>query len=164
MGCDYGLLARFYPKLKVSIHAPVWGATTINGLSGGADIVSIHAPVWGATISSGEISAHLNVSIHAPVWGATIPMPKICGRLLFQSTHPCGVRQAIERDLKAFIVSIHAPVWGATPNAGEKPIFQWFQSTHPCGVRRQAILVKPLATRFNPRTRVGCDWALRVLR
>ena len=44
------------------MHAPVMG---------GQGNVSIHAPVWGATsqvLSTGAVTA---VSIHAPVWGAT---------------------------------------------------------------------------------------------
>ncbi len=34
---------------RVSIHAPVWGATRGGGGGGGGYAVSIHAPVWGAT-------------------------------------------------------------------------------------------------------------------
>ena len=82
------------------------------------------------------------VSIHAPAWGATslscnIP-PRRGG---FQSTHPRGVRQQhgdAARD--GFVVSIHAPAWGATAL-----------------VRRMSVR----ALCFNPRTRVGCDWAAR---
>ena len=33
------------------------------------------------------------VSIHAPVWGATDEWAIIVNDRLFQSTHPCGVRQ-----------------------------------------------------------------------
>ena len=54
---------------------------------------------------------------------------------LFQSTHPCGVRQAIDNHLQPGFVSIHAPVWGAT-------------RTHATGFGDLC---------FNPRTRVGCD-------
>ena len=34
---------------KVSIHAPVWGATVTYASAKAWDAVSIHAPVWGAT-------------------------------------------------------------------------------------------------------------------
>ena len=54
----------------------------------------------------------------------------------FQSTHPCGVRQAI-------------PCF---------PLILFkFQSTHPCGVRQLARVYFGVTTCFNPRTRVGCD-------
>ena len=105
--------------------------------------------------------ATLDVSIHAPAWGATklFSSLKYC-RLLFQSTHPRGVRRGLVKagsssrasfnprtrvgcdhagtlhSLHCFHVSIHAPAWGATPKPG-------------CG--------KTTVMCFNPRTRVGCD-------
>ena len=33
-----------------------------------------------------------------------------------------------------------------------------FQSTHPCGVRRVSRQKRVTTRRFNPRTRVGCDY------
>ena len=56
----------------VSIHAPVWGATTSMLKIHKTHKVSIHAPVWGATINSRSIKSLSRVSIHAPVWGATV--------------------------------------------------------------------------------------------
>ena len=78
----------------------------------------------------------MRVSIHAPVWGATDVSSDDRDRMMFQSTHPCGVRPQgsrygadVERfnprtrvgcdryfgaELVALGVSIHAPVWGAT--------------------------------------------------
>ena len=59
------------------------------------------------------------------------------GRLMFQSTHPRGVRR---RDMRFIIcesnVSIHAPAWGATSLTIDNRI---------------------VLNGFNPRTRVGCD-------
>ena len=93
VGCDKMVLENpsYY---KVSIHAPVWGATTPlwfrqpcwlfqsthpcgvrPNLSTGVlkvKIVSIHAPVWGATDIAGLFYLRRLVSIHAPVWGATL--------------------------------------------------------------------------------------------
>ena len=54
------------------------------------------------------------VSIHAPVWGATLHRSQLLGHGMFQSTHPCGVRQAHTDAIFVLPVSIHAPVWGAT--------------------------------------------------
>ena len=56
------------------------------------------------------------------------------------------------------LVSIHAPAWGAT--ATDSAFFlavEMFQSTHPRGVRRSAPVTVQTGSRFNPRTRVGCD-------
>ena len=78
----------------------------------------------------------LDVSIHAPVWGATILFHEMTLWLVFQSTHPCGVRlyyflcslacdcfnprtrvgcdTFLSLSDFGLVVSIHAPVWGAT--------------------------------------------------
>ncbi len=56
---------------RVSIHAPVWGATDVIERKEVINGVSIHAPVWGATYNTHYISIDMHVSIHAPVWGAT---------------------------------------------------------------------------------------------
>ena len=55
-------------------------------------MVSIHAPVWGATGVTQTAIADEIVSIHAPVWGATSSGYATSTMLMFQSTHPCGVR------------------------------------------------------------------------
>ena len=77
--------------------------------------VSIHAPAWGATCTCVGFNGINDVSIHAPAWGATIPPRHLCYALFrfnprtrmgcdkvsvklpfmeakFQSTHPHGVR------------------------------------------------------------------------
>ena len=71
MGSDDGESLGIYTYDDISIHAPVWGATTIEENIKIEEIISIHAPVWGATC---YFSKALNcdwISIHAPVWGAT---------------------------------------------------------------------------------------------
>ena len=82
------------------------------------------------------------VSIHAPAWGATLAdLAEAQGISKFQSTHPRGVRRQRLVPARHFPdVSIHAPAWGAT---------RW-QRWWP-----------PEYFGFNPRTRVGCDGALR---
>ena len=114
VGCDCKSTSHpcGYP---VSIHAPVWGATiawmptVLTGVFQSTHpcgvrlplrlkvfqvLVSIHAPVWGATSFSSSLSGSSKVSIHAPVWGATDSLICRVIHALFQSTHPCGVRQA----------------------------------------------------------------------
>ena len=76
------------------------------------------------------------ISIHAPQWGAT------CGRfstrftVVFQSTHPSGVRPVA---------------------ANVTPANYTFQSTHPSGVRPSGSRRRVRQMNFNPRTPVGCD-------
>ena len=100
-------------------------------------MVSIHAPVQGATDTALQPTGHTSVSIHAPVQGATKPPYSVHARYLFQSTHPCRVRQIQgSRHIYRSAVSIHAPVQGAT-------VF--------------SNIIQYIHTRFNPRTRAGCD-------
>ena len=124
----------------VSIHAPAWGAT-----QGSASIrscrnwfqsthprgvrrgqhparthpgpVSIHAPAWGATPSwsrAGRCPASFNPRTRV---GCDVHIGLDAGNeLLFQSTHPRGVRRAAPMLTSCAVgVSIHAPAWGATP-------------------------------------------------
>ena len=101
------------------------------------DCVSIHAPTWGATNRELRQDFTGVVSIHAPTWGATKPISSASAAMLFQSTHPHGVRQPGKtgqnrpkkfqsthphgvrlrrrrRGGRGSPVSIHAPTWGAT--------------------------------------------------
>ena len=55
------------------------------------------------------------VSIHAPTWGATFFQKLYYSTVMFQSTHPHGVRRTLAAGNDAYEnVSIHAPTWGAT--------------------------------------------------
>ncbi len=47
---DWGCLGYLLGE-RVSIHAPVWGATPWHSKMHHAVSVSIHAPVWGATVA-----------------------------------------------------------------------------------------------------------------
>ena len=58
--------------------------------------------------------AELNVSIHAPARGATSLNLLNLSDLVFQSTHPRGVRPIPIAIFTALKVSIHAPARGAT--------------------------------------------------
>ena len=79
--------------------------------------------------------------------------------MIFQSTHPRGVRLNNLVDVKLHLcISIHAPTWGATVSPVLlSALASQFQSTHPRGVRpRWPWTTLPLRY-FNPRTHVGCD-------
>mgnify|MGYP000334798941 CR=1 FL=1 len=102
------------PSLKVSIHAPVWGATKATDIKQAFNVFQSTHPC-GVRLPNLLATPKQVVSIHAPVWGATSLLTVKVFKLVFQSTHPCGVRlNAIKNKLLLIIVSIHAPVWGAT--------------------------------------------------
>ena len=100
--------------------------------------VSIHAPAWGATAvqgRAGRLFASFNprtrVGCDAIIFGFGMVS------LVFQSTHPRGVRHSATHVLSNVAeVSIHAPAWGATSCTSSK---------------------RSAKASFNPRTRVGCD-------
>jgi len=128
---------RLAYRYDVSIHAPARGATCSISRRFLIYSVSIHAPARGATgVSYVYTDKHI-VSIHAPARGATMISSSLTCRLLFQSTHPRGVRRHSMR-----------------PDAQ----YNWsFQSTHPRGVRLAQYDYSQHICRFNPRTREGCD-------
>ena len=64
-----------------------------DGVSPSCDI-SIHAPTRGATITSISIFLLSRISIHAPTRGATKESIRRKRPLLFQFTHPRGVRRS----------------------------------------------------------------------
>ena len=75
--------------LRISIHAPVKGATPdLVEESVQVFSISIHAPVKGATSSRLNIGIEVRISIHAPVKGATFRYACLESILKFQSTHP----------------------------------------------------------------------------
>ena len=109
------------------------------------------------------------------------------GGLVFQSTHPRGVRRGHGSGLPpGGDVSIHAPAWGATGappgartrSAGFNPRTRVGCDGNLCGLRRGLAHVSihapawgatrsirsPSRSRssFNPRTRVGCDYPAQL--
>ena len=80
--------------------------------------VSIHAPTWGATkLIPSYYEWHLMFQSTHPHGVRLTHRGKTVNVLKFQSTHPHGVRRA--GSLTSFAcseVSIHAPTWGATPS------------------------------------------------
>ena len=126
-----GRTARFNPRARagptggfepprvssqVSIHAPAWGATTVDCFQTASPLVSIHAPAWGATGVVLGLGQPVPVSIHAPAWGATVCIhPETGGRSSFNPRARVG--RDLGHDIRIFIlkhVSILAPAWGAT--------------------------------------------------
>ena len=188
VGCDTGGPQARRPDADFNPRTPVGcDRSGLRGRGGFVEI-SIHAPQWGATIFAHILPTLFRISIHAPQWGAT------CGRfstrftVVFQSTHPSGVRHSLCHPVLPLLgISIHAPQWGATwpertwastptnfnprtpvgcdaqtgKDAGDH--FK-FQSTHPSGVRPGPVPATAVAGYFNPRTPVGCDLEMAAKR
>ena len=152
--------------------------------------ISIHAPQWGATISITEISSILEfqsthpsgvrlyramlrktvdmISIHAPQWGATPPFVVLREpQGYFNPRTPVGCDQRPSRSWRfRRNFNPRTPVGCDSPSTSQSTSPTAFQSTHPSGVRHNAIFnICEYATRrssastryFNPRTPVGCD-------
>ena len=99
---------------------------------------------------------------HAPVRGATRMQPQLTSSTTFQSTHPRGVRHT----LNVLPLASSFGFQSTHPRGvrlGQHPVRRKdreFQSTHPRGVRRASDIRHICSdSRFNPRTRVGCDSA-----
>ena len=121
--------------------------------------ISIHAPAWGATYRTGGMMKVSLISIHAPAWGATkINVDRIF-ILIFQSTHPRGVRRLrLLLHLALCNISIHAPAWGAT-ECGQRIVYpeKYFNPRTRVGCDHWFPRKSHRYIDFNPRTRVGCD-------
>ena len=134
----YGSISR---QTVISIHAPQWGATLLCPYRFRGDAISIHAPQWGATQWSFDRRLDVLFQSTHPSGVRPAPHRRTVTRGKFQSTHPSGVRRvgrilAMDDDG----ISIHAPQWGATA---------------------QRLWERALIVYFNPRTPVGCDLAAR---
>ena len=120
-------------------------------------MVSIHAPVWGAT--SGYISEMIRCGFN-PRTRVGCDFISFTSMVRINSFNPrtrVGCDGCGSFDRVSDYVSIHAPVWGATPTISAHCLHAMFQSTHPCGVRLAILALVVILISFNPRTRVGCD-------
>ncbi|SUB68496.1 Uncharacterised protein [Porphyromonas endodontalis] len=73
---------------RVSIHAPLKGATDARVKNNPFSVVSIHAPLKGATLKACFKLISKIVSIHAPLKGATFTEANVIKVSQFQFTHP----------------------------------------------------------------------------
>ena len=149
---------------SVSIHAPTWDATQLSEYPRpfcrfnprthmGCDILLCTTlpcrrrfnprTTWDATVMNYPAFNRMSVSIHAPTWDATCTYCSCLQLLLFQSTHPHGMR-LLQRKLQI--------------------ISDMFQSTHPHGMRPFVLIYHRVLICFNPRTHMGCDpWRITLL-
>ena len=102
--------------ITISIHAPVWGATSSFFISSNFDSISIHAPVWGATPRTANIrDMHLTFQFTLPCGERRSGRTTRATVHQFQFTLPCGERHNLFYYFSVHVcISIHAPVWGAT--------------------------------------------------
>ena len=144
--------------------------------------VSIHAPARGATENPRATKVYGLVSIHAPARGATrlsVRIPSLiasfnsrtregCDRkyskqslssVMFQVTHPRGVRHVDRVGVDLLdVVSIHAPARGATRRARISDLYiSRFNSRTREGCDGDPRRLSDERPRFNSRTREGCD-------
>ena len=138
-GCDEMFFDDALTASRISIHAPVKGATVQPDITGDRAVsISIHAPVKGATKQPAVPCLRISISIHAPVKGATASIS--ASRASSPNFNPRtreGCDALFPPNEPFFkLISIHAPVKGATS----------FTSSS-----------RPLPFNFNPRTREGCD-------
>ena len=143
-GCDYEGFFSGKLSVKISIHAPMKGATGL-----------IQA-VW-------VRQCNFNPRTHE----GCDSLSKVFAFLVteFQSTHPWRVRLWDSWCSPHFLtISIHAPMKGATSALSLcRPLLTKFQSTHPWRVRPQeTCLGVPSNSDFNPRTHEGCDMSDRI--
>ena len=133
-----------FETLRVSIHAPAGGATSVMLIPSFAiRFQSTHPqgvrPVGPVTYGIGLLFQ----STH-PQGVRRISKPIATRQYMFQSTHPQGVR----------LIDSEIPVNSVA-----------FQSSHPQGVRHILPSSYNIPHCFNPRTRRGCDMAsLQLIR
>ena len=100
MGSDVNIQAMVV-ELSISIHAPAWGATSMQEAMGLHKwIFQSTLPAWGATSAhQSEDDDEPHISIHAPRMGSDINrgIPPHAPRA-FQSTPPHGERRICRND------------------------------------------------------------------
>ena len=91
-GVRLALDDMYYHLLRISIHAPQWGATILSSVTAiTMEFQSTH-PSGVRRVDPIDVYHSIDISIHAPQWGATSRYPRGWTPVVFQSTHPSGVR------------------------------------------------------------------------
>ena len=119
----------FNPRTRVGCDERKLFATGV------IDRVSIHAPVWGATIDPATVSPSECFNPRTRV-GCDNKLRPPTDKASFQSTHPCGVRRWLSVKIfsKRMFQSTH-PCGVRLKHCANQTFEHLFQSTHPCGVR-----------------------------
>ena len=128
--------------------------------AGAGQVVSIHAPAWGATNAFAFRAYNYIVFQSTHPRGVRLSNEAFKATDIgFQSTHPRGVRRGHADACRThYIVSIHAPAWGATTvHRAVSAALQGFNPRTRVGCDVGRASPKYAGACFNPRTRVGCD-------
>ena len=115
----------------------MWGATRYWSCPNYFSYVSIHAPLWGATLIAGvSVAPSGSFNPRALVGRDFFISIYFYNLLLFQSTRPCGARRRsmVLRQLMARF-NPRALVGRDSRSSGASDAQRWFQSTRPCGAR-----------------------------
>ena len=173
VGCDSDPTI-FDLSVRISIHAPQWGAT------GGRPLLAYRRRDFNPRTPVGCDLDRYDMNRLAVEFQSTHPSGVRRGYWrvhmdndLFQSTHPSGVRQRVRHlGRQSVAISIHAPQWGATgrlpqgrsctmnfnprtpvgcdpASTGGRACEEGFQSTHPSGVRRYRVVGDELGHRIS---------------
>ena len=120
--------------------------------------ISIHAPQWGATLLDGCGLAYRAISIHAPQWGATGWILSFITQQIFQSTHPSGVRPRWSPSRPKFKhFNPRTPVGCDYWHGSVWMNIVYFNPRTPVGCDHILPTLSRENVNFNPRTPVGCD-------
>ena len=118
--------------------------------------ISIHAPLRGATITVPVLVLFVYISIHAPLRGAThLLYSELYTQSNFNPRSPAGSDPVRQKRRSRRSISIHAPLRGATCQVRIHQHGIGFQSTLPCGERRPRRGSPPTPADFNPRSPAG---------
>ena len=136
MGRDGLQISSLYRAVNFNPRARVGRDAGSTPIMTGAKI-SIHAPVWGATCRAGACSAwtkHFNPRARV---GRDCPLtPCFSTGTPFQSTRPCGARpKSYHVALKIVLFQSTRPCGVRHQWAHEPCFYAEFQSTRPCGAR-----------------------------
>ena len=136
VGCDAPLPTPRASHENFNPRTPVGCDVLQTAITGLPIVISIHAPQWGATTRRPtwtDQRRHFNP--RTPV-GCDMARLMVACSMIFQSTHPSGVRQA-SRTVSGSSVQFQSThpsgvrlVLSKTPKVRKR-----FQSTHPSGVR-----------------------------
>ncbi len=180
VGCDPGKDPE-RPRLRISIHAPTWGATLVMLVGDTPEAFQSTHPRGVRHNNTKSYEDTLQFQSTHPRGVRHVLNHFLHIATLFQSTHPRGVRLAISfLKNKKRDISIHAPTWGATESC--RGHFQDFRNFNPrthvgcdspnspngsgganfnprthVGCDAASVSLRPVVRNFNPRTHVGCD-------
>ena len=147
VGSDVQASDLMFTAVKISIHAPVWGATPVTPtLIQELCLFQFTLPCGERRLSSFHFIDKLLFQFTLPCGERHEVIARIKAAIEFQFTLPCGERHNIDEDYVKFTqfqftlpcgerlvwqitinnvkyISIHAPVWGATLSACLRKLF-----------------------------------------